>query len=52
MDLTERTLESKTVYEGVIVRVKLDEAQLPNGKKARREVVEHPGGVAILALDR
>ena len=52
MDLTERTLESKTVYEGVIVRVKLDEAQLPTGKKARREVVEHPGGVAILALDR
>ena len=52
MDLTERTLESRTVYEGVIVRVKLDEAQLPNGKKARREVVEHPGGVAILALDR
>ena len=52
MDLTERTLESKTVYEGVIVRVKLDEAQLPNGKKARREVVEHPRGLAILALDR
>ena len=52
MDLTERTLESRTVYEGVIVRVKLDEVQLPNGKEARREVVEHPGGVAILALDR
>lgn len=51
MDLTEKTLESKSVYQGVIVNVKLDKAELPNGKTAGREVVEHPGGVAILPLD-
>lgn len=51
MDLTERTVESKTLFDGVIVTLKVDKAQLPDGKVATREVVEHPGGVAILALD-
>lgn len=51
MDLTERTVESKTLFDGVIVTLKVDQAQLPDGKVATREVVEHPGGVAILALD-
>lgn len=51
MDLTERTVESKTLFEGHIVRLKLDVAELPNGKTASREVVEHPGGVVILPMD-
>lgn len=51
MDLTERTVESKTIFEGKIIKVLLDQAQLPNGKTASREVVLHPGGVAILPLD-
>ena len=51
MDLTERTVESKTLFDGIIVTLKVDQAQLPDGKVATREVVEHPGGVAILALD-
>ena len=46
MDLTERTVESKTLFDGVIVTLKVDKAQLPDGKVATREVVEHPGGVA------
>ena len=51
MDLTEHTVESKTIFEGVIVKLKVDQARLPNGSVAGREVVEHPGGVAILPLD-
>ena len=51
MDLTERMVESKTIFEGKIVRVTLDQAELPNGSLASREVVYHPGGVAVLALD-
>jgi ADP-ribose pyrophosphatase len=51
MDLTERTVESKTLFDGIIVKLKVDQARLPDGKTAVREVVEHPGGVAILALD-
>ncbi len=51
MDLTERTVASKMVFQGKIVTLLVDEAELPNGKRAEREVVLHPGGVAILALD-
>ena len=51
MDLTERMVSSQTIFEGKIVRVTVDEARLPNGRLATREVVYHPGGVAILALD-
>lgn len=51
MDLTEKTVSSSIMYEGTIVRVRMDMALLPNGRTARREVVEHPGGVAVLPLD-
>ena len=51
MDLTERKVSSETIFEGRIVRVTVDQAQLPDGKLAVREVVYHPGGVAILPLD-
>lgn len=51
MDLTEHTVESKTIFEGKIVKLTLDQARLPNGTLASREVVYHPGGVAVLALD-
>ncbi len=48
MELTERTVAHTRPYEGVIVQVDLDQALLPNGHVAKREVVDHPGGVAIL----
>ena len=51
MELTERMVSSQTIFEGHIVKVTLDQAELPNGKLAAREVVYHPGGVAVLALD-
>ena len=51
MQLREETVDSQVVYRGVIVNVRLDTARLVNGRLAKREVVEHPGGVGILALD-
>ena len=51
MKLTERRVHSETLFEGHIIKVTLDQAELPNGRLASREVVEHPGGVAILALE-
>ena len=50
MELWEKTLSSQTVFEGKIVTVKVDKALLLNGAEASREVVEHNGGVCILAL--
>ncbi|MGI5963372.1 MAG: NUDIX domain-containing protein [Lawsonibacter sp.] len=51
MDFTEYPVESRTIFEGKIVKLTLDQARLPDGSLASREVVYHPGGVAILALD-
>lgn len=46
----EKTLLSETIYDGKIIRVVKDTVELENGKKAAREVVQHPGGVCVLAL--
>lgn len=51
MDLTERKVSGKMVYNGVIVNVRLDQVELSNGNRAPREVVDHPGAVGILPLD-
>ena len=51
MDMTEKTLTSQEIYKGRIIRVRRDEVLLPNGHTSVREVVEHPGGVGILALE-
>ena len=50
MNLTERKVRSETIFDGKIIRVTRDQAELPNGVLAVREVVEHPGGVCVLAL--
>ena len=50
MDLTEKCLESREIYKGRILRLRVDTVALPNGKTSLREIVEHPGGVGILAL--
>lgn len=42
---------SRTVYEGAIIALRLDEVAMPGGRVAEREVVEHYGAVAILARD-
>ena len=51
MDLKETMVSSQTIFEGKIIKVTLDQARLPDGTLASREVVYHPGGVAVLALD-
>ena len=51
MDLTENCLERKEMFQGRIFSVHVDEVRLPDGNTSTREVVEHGGGVAVLALD-
>ncbi len=50
MNLIEKTVEKKYIYKGRIINLRSDTAELPNGKQALREVVEHPGGVTVAAL--
>jgi ADP-ribose pyrophosphatase len=46
----EKTLESKMLYRGKVINLRLDSVELENGGTSLREVVEHPGAVGIIAL--
>jgi 8-oxo-dGTP pyrophosphatase MutT (NUDIX family) len=46
-----KVLDSKVVFRGRVISLRTDELEMSDGSVARREVVEHPGAVAILALD-
>ncbi len=50
MDFEEKTVQSDILYQGKIINLRKDIALLPNGEKAIREVIEHPGGVAVAPL--
>ena len=50
MDLMETPLNTDPKYHGIIVDVRVDTVRLPDGRHSRREVVSHPGGVAVLPL--
>ncbi len=44
----EHVIETKIIYKGKLINVRIDEILLKNGNKYVREIVEHPGAVAIL----
>ena len=48
-DLTEKTLAAERKYTGKIVSVDVLDIELPDGRRAKREVVRHGDAVAILA---
>lgn len=50
MDMTEKTLKQDYKFRGRIVNMRVDEALMPDGTTASREVVEHNGGVCVAPL--
>ena len=50
-DMKEVFLSREDKFQGRVVSVHVDQVLLPNGHQSFREVVDHNGGVAILALD-
>lgn len=46
----EKTINSKKIFEGRVISVKVDEVTLPNGNTSTRELVNHPGAVAIIPI--
>ena len=49
--MEETTLHSEVVYEGRIVKLSILDVVLPDGKPAKRELIRHPGAVAMVAFD-
>ncbi|MBS7628867.1 NUDIX hydrolase [Candidatus Bathyarchaeota archaeon] len=46
----ERLVSSRRVYDGKIINLRVDQVKLPDGSIHQREIVEHPGAVAILPI--
>jgi ADP-ribose pyrophosphatase len=44
--------KSTTHFHGRIITVTTDEVMLPNGHLALLEIVHHPGGAAVVAIDK
>lgn len=48
--LEEVTVDTSTIFEGKIIDLQVVTVTLPDGTKATREIVRHPGAVAVLAI--
>lgn len=48
----EVTIKSEKIYEGKILNLKVDTVELPDKKYTKREIVEHSGGVGVVAITK
>ncbi|MGN7476552.1 NUDIX domain-containing protein [Solibacillus silvestris] len=46
----EKTIQSQSIFTGKIISLKVDDVTLPNGKTSKREIINHPGAVAVIAI--
>ncbi|MBR2990708.1 MAG: NUDIX hydrolase [Solobacterium sp.] len=51
MKLEEKRISSERKYNGLVIKVRVDDAQLADGRMTKREVIEHTGGVVIAMED-
>ena len=51
MDYVEKTIHKNYVYKGKILNLRADDAQLPDGKPCKREIIEHSGGACVLYVE-
>ena len=49
-NLVEKKISSENVFDGVLLHVKRDEVELPNGHKSTREWIKHPGASSVIPL--
>lgn len=50
MELFEKQLASKQIFDGRVVKLYVDDIELPNGKPSTREVIRHPGAVCVIPI--
>lgn len=51
MDLEEKLVRTKVVYQGKYIRAEERVVRLPNGQEAQREIITPPDAVGILPID-
>ncbi len=50
MIFEEKTVSSKEIFKGRVLKLRVDMVEMPDGGLAERELVDHPGGVGVVAL--
>lgn len=48
----EKTISTEPIFSGKVISVQVDEVELPDGKQSKREIVKHPGAVAVIAITK
>ncbi|MDO3661605.1 ADP-ribose pyrophosphatase [Bacillus sp. C28GYM-DRY-1] len=48
--LEEKTISKEQIFSGKVIDLYVEDVELPNGKTSKREIVKHPGAVAVLAV--
>lgn len=51
MILSEKTVTTQNIFSGRVLEFRVDTVELPDGSLATRELVHHPGGVAVVPVD-
>lgn len=51
MHLQEKTISEQLIFDGKIIKVQCDRAELENGAVVNRELVIHSGGVCVVPID-
>lgn len=46
----EKTIARETIFTGKVIQLHVDDVSLPNGEVSKREIIKHPGAVAIIAV--
>jgi ADP-ribose pyrophosphatase len=44
-------IESREIFDGRVLKLRVDRVRLANGRVSELEVVRHPGAVAVVAVD-
>jgi len=48
----ETTISTEKIYDGKVIQLQVDEVTLPDGKKAKRELIKHSGAVAVIPITK
>lgn len=50
--LYEKTTKMTEIFKGKVIDLQIEEVELPNGRTSTREIIKHPGAVAILPITK
>ena len=48
--LEEKTINIEKIFTGKIISLQVEDVELPNGNMSKREIIKHPGAVAVQVL--